>query len=175
MEFPLAPGEWSIFEAEDFEQAETRDPGNLGMELLAQVRISGLIQDHYWIILGGRVPLTVETGLSSIINADKYSSYKLKFQFWPRDIAIRRNSVTSNWKGVYELLSERDAVVVDKDDTTIPTEDVLKAMDLEMKANGETASIRWMVAIGDDKRPRLDLVSLPASAAVINGKPILKR
>ncbi len=171
----MAPGEWSIFDADDFEQAETRDPGNLGMELLAQVRNSGRIQDHFRIILGGRVPLTVETGLSSLINGDKYSAYKLRYQFWPRDIAIRRNSVTSNWKGVYELLSERDAVVVNKDDTPIPTEDVLKAMDQELKTSGESASIRWMVAIGDDKRPRLDLVSLPASAAVINGKPILKR
>ena len=119
--------------------------------------------------------MTVETSLSSIINVDKYKAYKLRFQYWPRDIAIRRNSVTSNWKGVNELLAERDAVVVDENDSTIPTEDVIKAMDQEMKTSGETASIRWMVAIGDDRRARLDLVALPALAAVINGKPVLKR
>lgn len=175
MDFPLTPQEWCIFDAEDFEQAEVRDPGNLGMELLAQARTTGRIQDHFRVILGGRQQLTAETGLSSIIGGDKFNAYKLRFQYWPRDISIRRNSVTSNWKGVYELLSERNAVVVDKDDTTIPTEDILKEMDQMAKTNGDTASVRWMVAIGHDKRMRLGLVALPASEAVISSKPILMR
>ena len=143
MEFPLKEGEWSVFDADDFELAEVRDPGNLGMELLAQVRPTGRIQDHFRIILGGRRALTTEIGLSSIIGGgEKYSAYKLRFQYWPRDIAIRRNTVTSAWKGVYELLSERNAVIVDKDDAAVPTEDVLRAMDQEAKTSGEAASIR---------------------------------
>ena len=48
-------------------------------------------------------------------------------------------------------------------------------MDQEMNASGETASVRWIVVIGNNKRMRLDLVALPASEAVVNSNPILLR
>lgn len=166
--------DWNIFEADDFELAEARDPGNLGAELLAQVRPNGRIQDHYRVVLGGRQPLTMTTNFSNIFREAKYGDYKLRMQFWPRDLAIRRNATTTAWKGVYEMLAERNAIVTDKDDTTVPAEEVLRAMDAE-KTLAEAASVRWGVVIGDDKRLRLDLVTLPASETTINGRPILKR
>ncbi len=170
MEFPLGEEEWSVFTAEDFDSAEVRDPRHLGLEVLAQARPNGRIQDHFRIVLGGGKPLN----FSSLYSGSKYDAYKLRFQYWPRDIAIRRNSTTSNWKGVYDLLAERNAAVVDMEGGTVPTDQVLDVMREEMP-KGEAASIRWGIVIGDDKKLRLDLTVLPASEATINGRPILKR
>ena len=39
--------------AEDFELATARDPGILGVELMAQVRPNGCIMDHFRLALGG--------------------------------------------------------------------------------------------------------------------------
>ncbi len=174
MEFPLQPDEWNIFEADDFAAAEARDPGALGMELLAQCRPNGRIQDHFRVVLGGRQPLTVETGFTSLYKNSKYDMYKLRIQYWPRDIAIRRNSVVSPWRGIYDILSERNAAVVNSAGEAVPTDDVLKVMD-EEAPRGEAASVRWNVVIGADKKMRLDLVALPSTEATISAKPILNR
>ena len=39
MEFP--PTDWEVFPVEDFELAVPRDPGMLGMEIMAQARGNG--------------------------------------------------------------------------------------------------------------------------------------
>ncbi len=174
MDFPLKEDEWNIFEADDFKGAKVRDPRLLGMEVLAQARPNGRVQDHFRIVLGGRQPLNLETNFNNLYSGSKYDSYKLWFQYWPRDIAIRRNSTTSNWKGVYDILAERAAAVIDSEGTPVPTDQVLQVMSEEMP-KGEAASIRWGVVIGDDRRMRLDLTALPASEATISGRPILKR
>jgi hypothetical protein len=51
MEFP--PKAWDVFPAEQFDTALPRDPGELGMELLVQMRDNGRIQDHFRIALSG--------------------------------------------------------------------------------------------------------------------------
>jgi hypothetical protein len=51
MEFP--PKAWDVFPAEQIVTAAPRDPGELGMELLVQMRDNGRIQDHFRIAIGG--------------------------------------------------------------------------------------------------------------------------
>ncbi len=175
MEFPLKRWEINIFDGDDFEAAEARDPGHLGMELLAQVRPNGRIQDHFRIVLGGRQPLNVKTSFGLLYGSSKYKSYMLQMQSWPRDVTIRRNSATSNWKDVHDLLSERNAAVTDPDGATIPTDEIMKVMTEEIIPAGGAASVRWAVVIGDDKTMRLDLTTLPATEATIAARPVLKR
>ena len=47
------PPDWLIVAEEDFETATPRDPGFLGMEVLAQIRPNGRVMDHFRIVLGG--------------------------------------------------------------------------------------------------------------------------
>ncbi len=175
MEFPLKGEEWNIFDGDEFEEAEARDPGDLGMELLAQIRPNGRIQDHFRIVLGGRKPLDAETSFGLLYASEKYRSYKLKMQSWPRDIVIRRNSATSSWKNVHDILNERNATVCDAEGNTVPTEVVMKVINDEVIPSGGAASIRWAVVIDDDKKMRLDLTALPASEATVASRPVLKR
>ncbi len=175
MEFPLKSGEWNFFDGDDFEAAEARDPGILGMELLAQVRPNGRIQDHFRIVLGGRQALDIKTSFGMLYGSSKYKDFMLKMQRWPRDIVIRRNSATSAWKNVYDLISERNASVVDAEDNPVPTETVLHTLNDEIIKGGGAASVRWAIVIGDDKTMRLDLTALPASEATIAARPVLKR
>ena len=145
------------------------------MELLAQIRPNGRIQDHFNIVLGGRKALDVEASFGMLYASEKYRSYKLKMQTWPRDIVIQRNSTTSHWKNVQDLLSERNASVCDAEGNTVPTEVVIKVLNDEFTPSGVAASVRWAVVRGDDKRMRLDLTALPASEAIIAARPVLKR
>ncbi len=175
MEFPLRDGEWNVFDSEDFEAAEARDPGDLGMELLAQVRPNGRIQDHFRIVLGGRQALEVKTSFGLLYGCSKYKDFKLRMQTWPRDIVIRRNSATSNWKDMYDLLSERNAEVIDGEGKQVPADLVVRTLNDEIIPAGGAASVRWAVVIGDDRTMRLDMTSLPASEASIAARPVLKR
>jgi hypothetical protein len=47
------PPEEEVFGAEQFETAAPREAGELGLELMAQVRPNGRILDHFRVTLGG--------------------------------------------------------------------------------------------------------------------------
>jgi hypothetical protein len=52
--------------------------------------------------------------------------------------------------------------------------DFLMMLEADQELGAKDASIRWILVIGDDKKPELQLQALPASADEIDGKPALK-
>jgi hypothetical protein len=168
MEFP---GELEFFHNEDFDTAVPRDMGDAVMELLAQVRPNGRVMDHFRITLGGSSLLEVDTVLSSLIPFPALDNYRFKFQFWPRDVAIRRNMTTSKWLDVGTIIASNSATVTDLNGREIPSEVVMEDLDGIPDGSFKHAAIRHAVVIGPDQRMALEVQSLPASAVVLDGKP----
>ena len=175
MEFPPDKEEWAVFSAADFEAAEVRDSGSLGMELMSQARNNGRIQDHYRIALGGGAILNVTIPFNHLYSSDRYNHLSLRYQVWPRDIVISRNSATSVWKDVTSLIREREVTVINEAEEQIPQEEVLAGLEEEQDPVKKGASIRWAVVVGDDRKMWLQLTALPGGEATINGKPTLQR
>jgi hypothetical protein len=160
-----------FFHNEDFDTAVPRDMGEAVMELLAQVRPNGRIMDHFRIALGGTSLLEVDTVLGNIIPFPALNNYRFKFQFWARDIAIRRNMTTSKWLDVGTIIASNSATISDPSGREIPAEVVMEDLDGIPDGAHKHAAVRYAVVIGPDQRMALEFQALPASAAVLEGKP----
>ena len=173
MEFP--PAEWPIFEAEDFYTALVRFPGDYTAEVMAQVRPNGRIMDNWRIATGGSSILDVSAELASIIPAAAaLPKVVFNYQMWPADIDIRRNMATSPWVDFQSLLTANQVTVTDEEGDMLENSDVIAALNSGDKEQA-SACIRWAICIGEDLGLELQFQSLPASAAVLGGKPIFKR
>ena len=53
MEYPGSKTDWNVFPLPEFDHAEVRDPGNIGMELMVQARDNGRLVDHFRVAVGG--------------------------------------------------------------------------------------------------------------------------
>ena len=168
MEFPTQ--ELLFGSLDEFDNAAPQDPGEFGMELMAQIRNNGRILDHHRIVLGGDKMQTLLVPMRKMYPLPALHNYKYKFQFWPRDAAIRRNMCTSIWVDAANIIATKEAVVVDEASNAVAQETVLGQL-----AEAEVAaSVRWAVVIGEDQRMRLHLQSLPASAVNLSGKPAFR-
>jgi hypothetical protein len=125
------------------------------------------------VVLGGDSLVEVDIPLFDAIPTPRLAGWRLRYQVWPRDIAIRRNQTTSSWFDLEALLAGRDAEVFDRGGAGIPANEFLGMLS-DMEAPN-TAAIRWAITIGDDGNLRLQLQSLPASAPTLNGKPTLRK
>ena len=92
MEFPR---DWNILPAEDFEIAVPRDPGEIGVELMAQIRTNGRILDHFRLALGGSNMLEAKVHLKNILPTAEPPDWTLKLASWARDIKLWRNMATT--------------------------------------------------------------------------------
>jgi hypothetical protein len=167
MEFPT---NWATFPAEDFSSAEARAPGNLGMELMVQMRPNGRLLDHFRVVLGGTDLLEAVLPLNNLLPSPNLNGWKARYQFWPRDTAIRRNMTTSSWMDLIQLTRSRELRIEDEDGETVNTDDAVRIME----EGNKSAVIRLATTIGEDRRMTLELQSLPASLAVVNSKPIFR-
>jgi hypothetical protein len=174
MEFPLQPDDWTVLEAATFNNAEARDPGVLGFELLVQVRGNGRMQDHSRIAIGGSQQLDVPILFSEVYSdPGPLSGATLRYQVWPRDIEIRRNMTTTAWMDVRALIERRDVIVEDAEGSFITADEACKMLDRVDKKREQGGCIRWAVVVAYDQRLRLDCQSLPGRGEVVSGKPIL--
>jgi hypothetical protein len=125
MEFPS--DSWVCFPAEGFDLAGSRSAANLSAEVMAQVRPNGRIMDYWRVALGGTTLLEAKVDLLvQLIPADiNLSKRRLQLQYWPRDIAIRRNMVTSAWMDVTEIINANDATLLDIEDSLVDSKEVL--------------------------------------------------
>jgi hypothetical protein len=169
MEFP--PSDYTVFGAEDFLTAAPRTAGGVCMELLVQMRPNGRLMDHFRVGLGGSKLLQVKIKLNSIIY-DAPNTWSLNYEFWGRDVHIRRNMISSVWWDVYTLIKGNNAGVVDETGAEVPAEVVLKALDAP--GSQKSAVIRACVAVAEDLRMELVMQSLPMSLGRAEGKPSYK-
>ncbi len=167
MEFPPV---WTILPAEQFETAAAPDTAAHTMQLLAQLRPSGRILDGFQVKLGGTRILDAEVDMAALIPAATFKSWKLNFQFWPHDVAIRRNMVSLAWVDVTTMVSANDATVVDNQGQGVSNRLFLSRLADAADHEPEAASLRWAVTIGGDLMPKLQLQGLPAAAALLSGK-----
>ena len=105
MEFP--PEDWPAFPAADYELAVPRDPGALGVEVMAQARVNGRIVDHFRVAVGGASILRVNFTTRDIYLSERIPVTPLQFEVWPRDVKLRRNMATSEWMDVNTLVASR--------------------------------------------------------------------
>ncbi len=113
MEFP--PSEWFVFPSVDFDTSAARNPGELGVELMLQVRPNGRAVDHWRLALGGSRIIEVEFALSSVVPASAgLPPWKLTWQTWPHEVLIRRNMTSSGWLDLLELLEAHEILVADE-------------------------------------------------------------
>jgi hypothetical protein len=164
MNFP--PSDWEVFEAEQFETAAPRNAGELGAELLAQVRPNGRILDHFRVTLGGSRIIDIKTPMVRLFSGAP-ETWKLRYQIWPRDVIIRRNMASSLWINVHTLLEAIEAWV-EAEEARVPMNAVLQSL-------GETkAAMRFAIVIGDNLGLELNVQGLPASAETLMGKPAFR-
>ncbi len=168
MEFPPP---WSVFQAEEFELAAARDPRELGVELMAQLRPSGRIIDHMRLVLGGTTLLEVRIPFKLLIGAAEMPDWTWVFTTWPAAVKIRRNMTTGAWADLRDLLASNDGRVELGDGQGVETKDVLDWLDSLGDKTANSASFRWAVTVGDDGRLELELQGLPCPASFISNKP----
>jgi hypothetical protein len=168
MEFP---GDLDFFDNEDFDSAVPRSTGEAVMELMAQIRPNGRVMDHFRIAVGGSSLLEVDKPLSALIPAASLDRYKFKFQFWARDVAIRRNMTTSKWLDVTSIIEANMASLSTATGDEVAQDVVLEELEAIEDSQIKDAAIRYAVVIGPDQRMALEVQSLPASANTLNGKP----
>ncbi len=107
MEFPLS--EWFIFLWVEFDTSAARSPGELGVELMLQVRPNRRAVDHWRLDLGGSKIVEVEFNLASVIPAaTALPPWRLEWQIWPHEILIRRNMTSSAWVDLLELIEANE-------------------------------------------------------------------
>jgi hypothetical protein len=166
MEFP---SQLDCFEANDFELAVPRATGRTLVELMVQARPTGRIADHFRFAMGGSALLETRPLLSSIFPDPKLDCYRFLYQFWCKDVEIRRNMTTSKWMDGMGLISSNTAVITDLEGTPVDEEIVKKLLSKELLE--KRGSIRHAVVVGPDHRLALELQAMPASEATLTSKP----
>ncbi len=77
------PPDWDVSPMEDYEAylpCIQSFSSSFTMELLAQLRPSGRILDHFWIALDGSAAIRQELDLGQLIPSSVFKGHKLAFQ-----------------------------------------------------------------------------------------------
>jgi hypothetical protein len=143
------------------------------LELLAQLRPTGRILDGFRLSMDGPL-LERQLDLGQLIPVNTFKGYRLQFQFWPRDIQIRRNMMSTAWIDVPVLIYSNEAQLSDERGREVAADQFMELLESLPEEGPESGSLRWAVVIGDDGDPRLQLQSLPSDAVSLSGRPATK-
>lgn len=170
MEFP--PEAWEVFDSANFETAASRTAGDVSMELMVQARPNGRCLDHFRIATGGSALLTARLPLTSVMRSPVMARFHLRYQFWGRDIRIRRNMTSGIWMDVTDAIEQNVMQMFEEGkDEAVTQESFRTLLSAIEDPNMRSASFRHAVVASADKRMQLEIQLLPASAATLNGKP----
>ena len=147
--------------------------GGRTVDLHAQLRGTGRIMDACKLVLGGSEVIQVDFNLYSVVPNDRFAGWRVRYQVWPRDVAIRRNMASSNWDDIEALVPGRNVEILDQEGAFIPQAELLTLMNQLEPPNA--GSIRWAVTVADDAGLQLQLQGLPGAAPTLNSKPLLRK
>jgi hypothetical protein len=167
MEFPHT---WEVLQAELMETFTAPDSADVTAQLLAQLRPTGRILDGFQLVLGGTRIQEAEVDLGSLVPATAFNNYKLRFQFWPRDICIRRNMLSSSWIDAPAHICSNESTVHDETGAEVHPAEFMMRLDECADYEPEGAAFRWAVTVGEDGTLRLQLQGLPAAAVILSGR-----
>ncbi len=94
----------------------------------------------------------------------------MHLQKWPRDVNLRAGMLTGLWSDVAGLVSSRDAAVFDAQGAQIPPNEFLRRL-----TEDDSDPLFASSVLGDNGRVVAQIQGLPGPAAMLNGKPALKR
>ena len=171
MEFPPP---WSFFPMEDFELAAPRDPGDIGVEAMAQARANGRVLDHFRIVLGGSQMLEATVNVKDIFPVAAMPSWSVAFSCWPRDVAIRRNMASSAWQDIRDMVAANDIKLLNGEGANVASNEILDLLDSVADKTLNSASIRWWIGASEDGRMQLQLQAAPSPASGYLSKPAWK-
>jgi hypothetical protein len=179
MDFPGSPRDWTVLPVEVFTVADVDVGEKTGVyaEMYAILRDNGRIQDDFRVAFGDKDTLEYTVD-GRIFSTDKLNNIEMKLTVWARDLEFKLSSAATKWSDWKDLIKSRTVLVYEtgmdepKNETDIA--DFLMMLEADQELGAKDASIRWILVIGDDKKPELQLQALPASADEIDGKPALK-
>ncbi len=142
-------------------------------ELFAKVRKNGRILDEFKCVLGGSEVIEADFSLGLLFKDPVVAEFSARIQRWLRDIVLRKGFLSGRWEDFKWMVTSRDVYILDKEGGGLTANDFKKACsNMEV---AEDAAVRWAVVLDDGGRLAIQLQGLPASAAMLNGKPSLKR
>ena len=171
MEFPAS--EWDAFDSDQFEVASPRGTGEAVMELMMQLRPNGRIQDHFRLALGGNKMCKAKLGFGMILPTVDLQKLEVTFDFWVKDVKIRRNMSTSDWFDVADGIRANNIQLEDRLGTVLSEDDRAAVLVILEKSENFTksASLRYAIVVGPDNRMWLELQGMPGPAKLLSSKP----
>ena len=112
MDFPSQ--DWEFNDLDDFDTAPPTITGDCTFELYAQLRATGRILDNFRAVLGGTKMLYVNASLTDMIPSDQFKGWSYRTQRHPRDLALRRNMLSTAWMDMPASLLFNDASIHDQ-------------------------------------------------------------
>ena len=152
---------------------DSPSPGaGFAAEVYATVRDNGRIVDHVRYALGGDDRMEATFNLELLCEDEEYQDWTVMMQRKPEDIALRKGLLSSNWTDLTASVSSRDTNVFSATGAGIPAGEFLR---MAKESDCSFGSTRWAIVLDDSARLAIQLQGLPASAAVLNGRPALKK
>jgi hypothetical protein len=97
--------------------------------------------------LDGALPLDATVDLASIIPVEAYQGWKLNQQFWPRDVLLQKNMVSSAWTSVTDTVASRDCDITDGGGAGISAGEFVRSIATLSGTGPTNRSTRWAVVI----------------------------
>jgi hypothetical protein len=162
---------WTILPATEFGTAQPREPGELGAEVLGQLRETGRFMDDVRVASGGSKILEANFYSHDIFCFEMLPTASLVLQKRPEDVVLRNNATSSIWYDVNALLQAREIIVEGQEDDI---DEFLSLINNLSDLSEAEALIRWAVIAPDDLSLELVLQALPAAAAILNSRSVFK-
>jgi hypothetical protein len=105
--------------------------------------------------------------LTDIIPTEAYQGWKLTQPFWPRDIVIRKNMVTSTWTSHTDSVASRDCDLTDNNGAGVPAGEFIRSIAMLPGMGPTNWSTWWAIVIGRDNHLKLQRQALPLPASVL--------
>jgi hypothetical protein len=90
--------------------------------------------------------------LGVLLPGSTFKKFHLQFQFWFRDLAIRRNMMTSCCIDVTNIVEGNDASILDPKGGDVTADEICAMMAFSSTNALEAAAFRWDVVIGGSSR-----------------------